>query len=154
MVKHEIFRLHLRRSCDHATHGSTVYILNIWIWVGQFFSLEFDMSRLSMDVQCFLRIFGNISLRRSHAQCVFPQNLFHHRPAAKCKDCHDQATMWRTHEQFSHACTNLHTLCTTFSQLHKTFISAQYQHQFFSLSLQSNVFSPCNRGQCSNIGVL
>ena len=36
MVKHEIFRLHLRRSCDHATHGSTVYILNIWIWVGQF----------------------------------------------------------------------------------------------------------------------
>ena len=36
MVKHEIYRLHLRRSCDHATHGDTVYILNIWIWVTQF----------------------------------------------------------------------------------------------------------------------
>ena len=88
------------------------------------FFLQFDMSRLSMDVLCFFRIFGNIFLRRSHAQCVFPKNLFHHRPGAKCKDCHDQAKVWRTLEQFSHACTNLDTC----AQLFQNCIKLLYEH--------------------------
>ena len=125
MVKHEIFRLHLRRSCDHATHGSTVYILNIWIWVGQFlffFNLICRAFRWMFSAFLgYLAIFPCVDLT---LQCVFPKNLFHHRPAAKCKDCHDQATVWRTLEQFSHACTNLDTC----AQLFHNCIKLLYQH--------------------------